>query len=660
MALDATAKLIEIGKRWASVIGSSAIIPLDVRNDRHNPIIDAEALLAFLYPQHVVGKFHIYYDPGNKSYFHPDIVAMLKSLIQGSTAKIPEKELLDRVFDLIEWFFRQHSEDRVPLFGGDGYLISSVKGGERGESSSDSGKVGEGSSASTHAHMHLTEAYSFSITLSIVFLKLAKGLGDRWRQTDNVSGDSYQRLGALRERAGERLTKALAGLVATFAVEEFKQTDWETRTGRDWSRHDKKLEVIRTRLKTLGYPIESEGAFECGWSWAPVQREDGRRSKAEAQDHKDSREFQEIDKLIESILSETAVYGEPAPYFYFTVSALDAIADITSREFRELEILDKEQVYLANRLENLSSIVTTYWRELAFGSDGDEWPVVSFVPWAPSDTDPTNPKQASEYWNLYLLRIFGEDLPSRTQDVEKLIQLLRKLADAGRITRKPFPPKTDPAIGLLHAPGFRLSLLGKDRGNRADVEFQWDIYDFAPQLLKVCGHALLRASETRQREELSKLAAEIWEHLDRRADEGGGSGMFEGTSWDRIKGGFPSYDFALAGSKEPLPGTPNKVGSWYFTERIVEALVAVAAAQAVQPDASTELRSVCISLVNQLEYRLQRPDRRQSSEIETKERSELLNSVQEARGCLDNEPDRAFGILTGVAQDIASPGRRKR
>jgi hypothetical protein len=630
--LDPHTQVLALFQRWSLVTGADASkeLPLDNRNKEHNPIIDAEYLLALLYPLSEMpgmGVRFVKEKDGSVSYFPREAAGKLTALAEEKASQI---EVLERIVGLCAHFFDTYqSSSGEPQFGARGYI-----------------ETGNGSEHTVvpEESLFTTEAASFSLTLCLTVMQMARRLLDYHPESESLR----KTLNEISTLASKRLTVSLQGLIAAYAVSTRTSSDWNKRTRRTWKDHIRELQDVERRLKALGAELSGgDKAFECGWSWAPLEPKKILRGRTDVSGN-DDRAFD----AARSLSSKVPVHGEAEPYFYFTVSAIDAIADLPKAV--QAELLTGEQVTLANRLINLCSIAIDYWTVLGFGGgDSNRWPVLD-VPWSPADTDPAKPEaNSSEYWNLYLLRLAADRIPVDPRSMEQTIGLLRLLGDAARITRAPFPPRDDEKIRTFHWPGRLLTLLGyrnkgattEHTGDKENLQFQWAIYDFAPQLLKVTAQMLARCTDKEQRDQLVRLCEEIWTHLAHRAD-------LEGTSWDNLAGAFP--DFHHKGNP-PEAGTSRMVGSWYMTERVAEALVAMAKAMEVRPAPDPQLKAFCLSLATTLNFEIQQV--LSSEVISSKQASQislLLERTQTARQMVDDSPGAAHGLLVNVSIEFAT------
>jgi hypothetical protein len=628
--LDPHTQVLALFQRWSLVTGADASkeLPLDSRNKEHNPIIDAEYLLSLLYPLSEMpgmGVRFVKEKDGSASYFPGEAAGRLTALAEEKASQI---EVLERIVGLCARYFDTYqSSSGQPQFGAKGYI----------ETAKDSEPI-----TSSHEALFTTEAASFSLTLCLTVMQMARRLLDYQPESESLC----KTLNELSTLASKRLTVSLQGLIAAYAVSTKPASDWTKRTRRNWTDHLGQLQDVARRLKALGAKLSlADQAFECGWSWAPLAPDKILQGRTDVSGNHD-RAFD----AARSLSGKIPVHGEAEPYFYFTVSAIDAIADLPNAV--QAELLTGEQVTLANRLINLCSIAIDYWTALGFGGgESNRWPVLD-VPWSPADTDPAEPEaNSSEYWNLYLLRLAADRIPVDARSMEQTIGLLRLLADAARITRAPFPPRDDEKVRTFHWPGRLLTLLGflnkgasKENTGEKKLHFEWAIYDFAPQLLKVAAQMLARCTNKEQRDQLVRLCEEIWNHLARRRDP-------EGTSWDNLDGAFPDFHH----EEQPEAGTSRKVGSWYMTERVAEALVAMAKAMDVRPAPDPQLKALCLSLATMLNFEIQRA--LSSKEFSPKQASQislLLERTQTARQLVDDSPGAAYGLLMNVSIEFAT------
>jgi hypothetical protein len=167
----------------------------------------------------------------------------------------------------------------------------------------------------------------------------------------------------------------------------------------------------------------------------------------------------------------------------------------------------------------------------------------------------------------------------------------------------------------------------------------WPVADFATGLLKrmIRLGATARTTELRQR--MQSLRDEVWDHIERRRIlTGAAKGM-----WDDPSATFP--DLPPAGD-EP---------SWFFTERVVECLVA--AAQAIQspPLRSDRLMSIARDLLTEAEHLFNRELEAYSPRAGAAMRREIesLNaSLERARAVVETLPGSAVAVLIGVLQEL--------
>lgn len=679
-SLDAYEALLSVLAKWARATKHEGQDFIDAAHgasaEPHDPIVDAEHLLTFLLPQNEISHFTI---PRADSYFTSGLESKLGMLTSERKDPVSRQNLIfHRVLDLVlQYFVRHLDEEGRPLFGAGAY-VRQIEEAETTRAAPDVKSI------------HFTEAYSFSLTLCVLAMSLSARVTDRdalkatavmkkhrvksleeWRKiklgavrAHAVDSDDWvaaiqklerdEKLVLISDLAGRRLTDAMKGLIASFSVSESDIPAWEQRTRRRWSRHQERLHAMGPRFEALGYANwrPRVKAVECGWSWGPIAELPQGRLTGD-------RTFDDVIRKAQEMCDYVSVHAENAPYFYFTISALDSIADLGSEAMKVGELLSAEQSDLANRLSNLADLTRKYWSELAFGGAEEEtdWPVAS-LPWSPSDTDVEAPEKASSaYWNLYLLRIAEMESVSSDRDIGRLIEILNALSDAARITSPAFPPRTDPAIRTLHI-GMPIRLHGQPAGGKHLLVFERVISDFAPQLLKVCGRVLEVASDNDQREAIVRLSQSVWAHLLKRTDQARHASQNNADwdrtgdlSWDDPTGPFDDYD----ADKTTLPADfdpVRSVSSWSYTERVVEALVAYNRAQEMPPASNAQLKSMALSAIVQLEFELKR--KAKSDQINKNRASELQKRLDTARRDVEERAAIALGAALAVAQEIAA------
>jgi hypothetical protein len=615
--LDAQEALLATWNRWVQVARADELW-VDGRN-RHldrNSIMDAELLECILLPQFYLDRFSL----GNPGEADEAVAAVLNELdpgtrlVEGQLSPGVMTEIVDRLEDFLS---RYRSDSEVDLFSPGGYLESAE--GER----------------TPDALPWVVDSFTMSVSLCLHALYLIghwREIGEQGGQTKAPSGPDVERLDRLQTRLSQRLTGAMLGLCRSFAVSVEDRERWESLTKRNWPGGStaRALRDLGRRLRMFADSAADPGmAYECGWSWGPTPPDTYET------------EYQRIDSW-----PSQDVYAEPAPYLYFTIGAIDGIGDLFSRKISAAHLLTPEQSALATRLGFYRECASNYWSALAFAERSSGAWAVEDPPWRTSDGD------ASDYWTLYLLTIALASDEAREsfggeQKLSRLLSLLEELAQRGRVTRRPHPPDGDPAVALHVPPGKQLSLRTvRADGAPNDITFRWSIYDFAPRLLKLVGQVLAIATERSVRDRASGLIDEIWsDHLDRRrvAPEA------DSYAWDDVRTVFRDHPIDVT-SDDEVEETGSKVGSWYITERVVEALVAVVAAQ----QRKTGGRFTGELTMDVLD------DLRWMASTEFPDDTAMARRIAEAVDLLDKSPTLALGIAIEVSQTAEKKRRAQK
>lgn len=506
-----------------------------------NSISDAEQLLCLLGPATEIPSFKL--DLPDET--ADDVLEAVAGL--GDSVEVPR--LLVRL--LTDYFSTYTDDSKTPVFAGGSYFAA----------------AGDAAPSPEQRRLDVVDSFSVSIRLSLAtigFVKVFRGVVRR--------PDLLAEVDALEAMASRRLSAAMVGLLRSFAVLVFDIGSEEGRTllatitqqgqppRQVVEELQRDLRQVKAGLRdiTLGSgqvtDIDNDNKlFQCGWSWGIVGN------------------APEVDT--------TADVGEQrhgvalaAPYLYFTVVALDCIRNLFADRTRLLGLLDEEQNRLARSLQLRWDLTQSYWSKIARFGTG-RWPLED-LPWRTLD------EVDSDYLSLLVTSIVVQDL-TRSQapesEVQRVGDVLAELAERARITRRPLPG--DPAL-RLHAPGFRLALEGTEAAG--PDRLHWLLADFSPLLLK---QTILVAQLLRQiqpRGQLTALADQVWEHLRERRFTGGQYAHL----WDLAPG-------EVEGS--PLP-------SWYYTERVVEGLVAAADLVSGAPLRSPELATYATDLLAEADH----------------------------------------------------------
>ena len=342
------------------------------------------------------------------------------------------------------------------------------------------------------------------------------------------------------------------------------------------SRLKSRFDRLRSRLSTdvrLGVRDETkpdeDQLFECGWTWGIAQ-------DAEPIIDYEPRDARPITDY-EFAMGSKPGFAAARPWLYFTVSALDGIADLTSRRIRALNILTEDQRRLAEALALRWDLTQRYWSTVA-RFDPERWPLED-IPWRTSDGE------ESDYYSLLVVSVLIQDLITRnaTQaDLIKVVGILQELAVRGRITRR--MADDDPAVGL-HFPGVRQGLVGSERAVGTSLALY--TADYASLIIKRSVQAAQLTDDIVAREALMTVAEAAMDHLDERRLTRDGDPVW---LWDDVHH-FP-------GLKDLTFERP----SWYQTERVVEALVATASAFEQEPARSPFMYDHLLCLLNEADH----------------------------------------------------------
>lgn len=575
--------------------------------DGRNSISDAEQLLTILYPATVIPTLKI--DRVDQTAF--DVQDYLSDL--GNAIDIPRR-LVGYVGD----YMRTYIVNGAPDFSGGTYF-------DPDESEADAEIAAE------QFQLHVVDSFSMSITLCLAAL----GFLRVYRQ-DLRSPKALAEIDEIERLCSQRLTAAMVGMLRSFIVNTFDIKDPPGQTMAKMINQTgaaneillrnllDSLSEIRAGLRqelTIGIGQEAEELdnrgrmFECGWTWGVV---DGAPEIAFASD----------------IGPQPVGVADARPYLYFTVVALDGIADLFTERTRVLGLLDEDQQRLARALQLRYDLTRRFWATVAtFGSG--RWPIED-LPWTTSDG------KASDYYSVLLTSIvlqgIGGERVIEDVDIERVGRLLEELANRGRITRRPV--EDDPAV-TVHIPGMLLRLIGSEKVSQGPL-LAWTVSSYSVLLLK----RLLRVAEllddptTRIR--FLNLADRIWAHVkQRQLDAAEARGL-----WDEPTQAFPEIPW-------PRPNGP----SWYHTERVVEVLVGAANVTQTPPTASDEISEMADQLVAEAEHLFDRERLRGTSDTgeQMRESFQVMDSqLRRARELLRNRPGTAIVLASDVLKMLDS------
>jgi hypothetical protein len=524
--------------------------------DQSNSISDAEQLLCLLMPESQVPVFGLD-DPDRTG------DEMLRALAPlGGPTEIPRR--LAGV--LTEYFTKYTDADTgTPIFAGGSYFGALQEGREPTEA---------------QRSVDIVDSFAVSVTLSLATIGFVKVYRRSTRREELL-----KQLDELTTMASTRLTAAMVGLLRSFSVnvfdadESFGQNLCQMVNQNNLPRKDIVAGLQRELRQTIASfrevligsgqvsDLDSPNQlFECGWSWGIV--EDAPQIATER---------------TEQIGEQRDGFAEQAPYLYFTVIALDAIEDLFAERTRILGLLNEEQQRLSRALQLRSDLTRSYWATVATFGDGRVWPLED-IPWRTTDGE------ESDYYTLQVTSLAVKGLTrQRGADAElmRIGLVLNELANRARITRRPV--RGDSALGL-HSPGFQLRLLyGKESraAHHEDPTLVWTVNDFAPLLMQRMANLASLFGDAQERRTMLGMADGVWDHLlNRRLTENAGRNL-----WD-----YPTGAFA------DLSTRPDDLPSWYYTQRVVQALVVTANVLDQPPLRSERLTDFAVELLSEAEH----------------------------------------------------------
>lgn len=669
MALSARQELYEILNHWTvTAAGRDAGDPIwgdDVIGDeRRNAIADAEMLLSFLAPTFQIDSFSLATidrvpDRG--------LALALEQLSkrEAGSAKSGHPVVGSAIKNFVER--RIHSFVSLPLEEAfsPGIYVSERDGNSGGDAVS---------------ALKVVDAYTLTISVCVQAMYLLTTWINHEEhapspEVGEVGRTVRAQLIETRQRCSDRLTHALLGLIRSFTVKSYdtqvgpgapggyaSSREWERKNARAWPNGEefgwssRTLATVRRRLGARPeYSTLLRGddiPFACGFSWGPT-----------------SDEFWGDDQMVEAERThptfregETPVWAVDAPYLYFTITAIEGVADLLATKVRSANILTRDQSYLAAQLGFLVENTTLYWRALAFaprvkakqGEDAEGW-YLERLPWRTADGD------RDDYYSLYVI---GLILGAREQllnaaELGRITRLLEELAQRTRITRSPYVfgemDAADPAL-RIHHPGKPLELDTADDDVGA-ATYVWRVDDFAPKLMKLAGVAAQRADDLALRRRALKLADEVWEKNLKHRRFGK---YVRGSVWDAPLRPYVVSPELWDGHDADEESTFAAVGldpagleerySWHITQRVAEALVAVTRGQERSTTSGDHMRVITEEILDSLAERGAAVDayRTQLSEAEDRLRAEEPSrALQEALAVLTEVEARSNGSSNG-------------
>ncbi|GAA3269198.1 hypothetical protein Dvina_06055 [Dactylosporangium vinaceum] len=551
--------------------------------EKSNSISDAEQLLCILLPATQLDEFRL--ERPNET--DNEMADILKPL--GGVLDIPP--ILVKLLN--EYFTTYRDSSGAPTFSGGSYFVA-----ESGEK-----PVPE------QLSLPIVDSYAISMVLSLAALGFARVYRSSAQRSETLDD-----LDRLEQLASTRLSAAMVGLLRSFSVNVFA---YESEDGENLVKTlnqegiapSRLVERLRRELREtlasfnntvlIGSGRRSleeltlpDRLFECGWSWGVVEG---------------APDIEVDDQKLEAKIGEQPKgYALDKPYLYFTVTALDAIEDLLSERTRTLSLLNEEQQRLAQALQLRYDLTRTYWATVATFGAG-RWPLED-MPWKTVDG------VESIYFTLLVTSLAVKGFTRERGSDAELVRVgavLEDLAERALITSRAVAG--DPMLNL-HDPGVMLLLEGAEVGGGPTL--RWPITEFAALLMQRTHVIAQLLTDGERRSDLIGLADRVWSHISARRlrDETTGRGL-----WDQPSLVFPSIK------------TLYEDTSWYYTERVVLALIA--AARTVQRPTlrSNMLHGYALELVIEAEHLLDK---------------ELLAGAVEGRGPMGRSVQRIRADLS--------------
>jgi hypothetical protein len=563
-----------------------------------NSVSDAEQLLCIMLPATEIPRFRL--DKPNQT--DEEVLSALRHF--GDALEVPR--LMVRV--LIDYLKRYSDETGTPIFSGGSYFTAADPDEKPTEE---------------QLALDVVESYASSITLTLSALGFARVF-----RPELTRAELRAEVDTLEELASRRLSAAMVGLLRSFTINVFEpdsgygQALLRTVNQSKQPRRkvvDNLLNALRETaagLRDLNVGIErvadldtSGRLFECGWSWGVTK---GAPIVDFAVNAGEQRDGQAVE----------------FPFLYFTIVALDGIAELYSDRTRLLGLLDDDQQRLSGALRLRWDLTQTYWSTIAsFG--GGRWPLED-IPWRTVD------EEESDFFSLLVTSIAARDLSERRDtdvDLSRLGLILTELANRGRLTRR--PTARDTAIGLHH-PGISVALEGAEA---LGPRLTWVASDFAPLLLKRAVFIASLINNIERRSELLDLADDVWDHVvDRRLRDGPGRDL-----WDQPAEIFKTIEERFA---EP---------TWHHTVRVVESLVFAANMADSHPLRSEELANFTQDLLAEAEHLFDQELLAGSTEAGPAMRDKIetvRQRLRRVREIMVDRPGSATAILLSVLREL--------
>jgi hypothetical protein len=475
--------------------------------------------------------------------------------------------------------------------------------------------------------LDVVESFATSLTLMLATQSFARSFQRVVHRDDLIA-----QLKSLDERAARRLTAAMVGLLRSFTINTF---DAHSELGKALLRtvnqanrpagrviaelrHELRDVIAGLRDEILIGSGQRKGRdlvapqrlFECGWSWGIIHGTD-------------PIDFADVGEQAAGVASDE-------PYLYFTMVALDGIADLFTDRTRRAGLLNEEQQRLARALHLRWDLTQQYWSVLADFGPG-VWPLED-IPWRTTDNI------ESDYLSALVAGVAMRNLIERRADdieLDRLSKVLIELTNRGRITRRPM--EAERAVPDLHDPGFQLELVSL--GESLGPKLLWPIQDYAAVLLKRTVRVASMLKDTEPHGQMLRLADDLWTHLEKRRLKGDR----EKFLWDQPK---QAFETVRTDYREP---------SWQMTVRVVESLVVAANLVSGEPLRSDELFVYARDMLSEAEHLLDQELMQGAEDAGPAMRRSLQSitaKLQRARQVLSDRPATAFALVSSVLLEL--------
>jgi hypothetical protein len=563
--------------------------------EQPNSVTDAEQLLCLVLPATELSAFAL----DNPDQTDTDVLEALRAL--GNAAEIPRR----LVTVLSEYYERYSDEQGVPLFHGGNYFTTADP---------------DDKPTPLQLELDVVESYSVSITLTLATIAFARNLG-----RVATRAETLRDVARLEQLASRRLTASLVGLLRSFTVNAFdvdsdpgryllqtvnQEGLPERRLTEELSQQLRDVTVTLRDLLVDASHVDLDSPsrlYECGWSWGVI------------------RGAPPVDLVQDPAVVQREGYAEDAPYLYFTVVALDGIADLFAERTRRQRLLTETQQQLAAALEIRRDMTQRYWATIA-GFGAGRWPLED-LPWRTTDG------AESDYFSLLVTSIAARDLAAQRgtdADLRRLGQMLAELANRARVTRRSY--RGDPGVGL-HVPGVAVTLGASEASGPL---LTWVATDFSPLLLKRSIRVAEQIKTANLRAELLALVDQVWDHVLARRHARTGDPWY--GIWDQPANAFPQAGV-----------DPYDQPSWHHTYRVVESLRYAANLTAAGPLAAIELTTHASHLLTEAEHLFDQEQLAGSTEGGPRLRGELQSvhaNIARAREILTTRPGTAVAMLS--------------